>query len=134
MFSGTHSLNSDWGTSYFHDFLTWHVLTHGLIFRAPFSYTTCQYGCVHRYIQLWKKIRDHSHKCFLNQHLYIYGSQSIPVFVQFQHKPPHSTYTDQVITWTKSYFMRITKRLQKTLLWLKIEIIPPIMISKLFLS
>ena len=65
MFSGTHSLNSDWGTSYFHDFLTWHVLTHGPIFRAPFSYTTCQYGCVHRYIQLWKKNKRPLSQMFL---------------------------------------------------------------------
>ena len=36
------------------------------------------------HIQFWKKLRDHS-KFFLKQ-LYVYGSHSIPVTVEFQYR------------------------------------------------
>ena len=57
------------------------LVRHDLCFSAPPSQ---EVFCIIT-IQLWKKIRDYSKK-FFNQHLYMYGSHSIPVSVEFQHR------------------------------------------------
>ena len=50
--------------------------------RGEWEYTHIY---IYTHTQLWKKIRDHFKKN-LNQHLYMYGSHSIPVSVEFQHR------------------------------------------------